>query len=340
MNAAAFSPGSRPRAALAFRGELENWLFPSGTRARLERSVELVTTPFTEADGGAQAERLREVEILIGSWGVPRLDAALLSQMPKLRAVFYGAGTVREFVTPEFWARGIALSSAAAANASPTATFAEAMIVLSLKQTWFYLRNPRPVWPTLDDTPSSGVHGAVVGIIGLSRVGRGVVAGLQRHELRLLAHDPTVSPAEAAQLGVELVSLPELFAQSDVVSLHAPLLPQTIGLVRGAHLRAMRSHTTFVNTARGAIVDEAEMVEVLRARPDLTAVLDVTDPEPAPADSPLRTLPNVVLTPHLAGARHREIELLGRIVCDELERYLAGQPLHWPVTAADAARQA
>ncbi len=331
---------SRPRAALAFRAELEPWLFPPATRARLERAVELVTTPFTDADGGRQAERLRDVEIIIGSWGLPRLDAALLARMPKLRAVFYGAGTVRGFVTPAFWARGIALSSAAAANASPTATFAEAMIVLSLKQTWFYLRNPSVVWPSLGDTPTSGVHAAVVGIIGLSRVGRGVVAGLQRHELRILAHDPTVSAAEAAQLGVELVPLSELFAQSDVVSLHAPLLPQTTGMIRGAHLRAMRPHTTFVNTARGAIVDEAEMVEVLRARPDLTAVLDVTHPEPTPPDSPLRALPNVVLTPHLAGARHREIELMGRLVCDEVERYLAGQPLQWAVTESAAAQQA
>jgi phosphoglycerate dehydrogenase-like enzyme len=126
---------------------------------------------------------------------------------------------------------------------------------------------------------------------------------------------------------VELVDLPALFARSDVVSLHAPLLPQTIGLVGAEHLRRMKPHATFVNTARGAIVREAELVTVMRERPDLTALLDVTEPEPAPADSPLRQLPNVILTPHIAGARHREIALIGRVVLAELDRYRAGQPL-------------
>lgn len=330
----------RPVVALAFRAELERWLFPPATRARLEQSAQIVAGPFEGSAWRAQAGSLREVEVLIGSWGIPRLDAEALAAMPRLRLVLYGAGSVRAFVTPEFWARGIRLSSAVAANAEPTATFAEAMIILSLKQAWFYLRERRADWAYLHDTPSSGVHAATVGLVGLSRVGRRVLAGLQRHELLVLAFDPTVPPDEARRLGVELCGLERIFSESDVVSLHAPLLPQTAGLITGAHLRAMRPHTAFVNTARGGIVREAEMVEVLRARPDLTAVLDVTDPEPAPADSPLRTLPNVVLTPHLAGARHREIELLGRAVCADLERYVAGQPLSGELTAEAAAREA
>jgi phosphoglycerate dehydrogenase-like enzyme len=337
MKAAA---STRPVVAFAFRAELERWLFPPATRARLEQSVRVAAGPFDGRGWRDHAAALRDVEVLIGSWGIPRLDAEVLATLPRLRVVLYGAGSVRGFVTPEFWARGIRLASAVAANAEPTATFAEAMIVLSLKQAWFYLRAQRADWAYLHDTPSSGVHGATVGLIGLSRVGRRVLTGLQRHELRVLAFDPTVSPDEARRLGVELCGMERIFAESDVVSLHAPLLPQTVGLITGVHLRAMRPHTTFVNTARGTIVREAEMVDALRARPDLTAVLDVTDPEPAPADSPLRALPNVVLTPHLAGARHREIELLGRAVCADLERYLAGQLLVGELTAEAASREA
>lgn len=334
------APARRPRALLAFRAETEPWILTPETRSRLAALVDVVVTLREGEDWRPQAAHLRTVEVVIGNWGVPRFTAELLAAMPALRCVCYAAGSVRAFVTPEFWARGIQLSTAAAANARPTATFAEAMIILSLKQTWFYLRERRADWAYLSDTAASGVHRAIVGLIGLSRVGRAVARGLQRHDLTILAHDPTVGPAEAAQLGVELVPLPELFFRSDVVSLHAPLLPETAGLVTGDLLRRLRAHRTFVNTARGALVREAELVEVLRARPDLTAVLDVTDPEPAPADSPLRQLPNVVLTPHLAGARHRELELLMHAALDELARYAHGEPLQFPLTAATAANHA
>lgn len=318
---------ARVGAALAFRPELRSWLFPNPAQSRLEQQVTLLTPPFTAADWQGHRGALADAEILIGSWGIPVLGREVLDAMPKLRVVLYGAGTVRGVVTDEFWRRGILLSSAAGANAGPTATFAEAMIILALKQTWFYLRRRGADWAYLTDTASSGVHASTVGLIGLSSVGRLVVKGLQRHELTILACDPTVTAAEAAALGVELVDLPGLFTRSDVVSLHAPLLPQTIGLVGAEHLRRMKPHATFVNTARGAIVREPELVAVLRERPDLTALLDVTDPEPAPVDSPLRALPNVILTPHIAGARHREIALVGRVVLEELDRYLSGQPL-------------
>jgi phosphoglycerate dehydrogenase-like enzyme len=331
---------SRPGAALAFRAELLPWLFPPAGRAALDRQVELLTPPFTAADWQTHRAQLAEAEVLVGSWGIPVLDREILEAMPKLRAVLYGAGTVRGFVTEEFWQRGILLSSAASANAGPTAIFAEAMIILALKQTWFYLRRGVADWAYLTDTASSGVHAATVGIIGLSSVGRLVIKGLQRHELTILASDPTVTAEEATRLGVELAELAELFERCDVVSLHAPLLPQTIGLVGAEHLRRMKPHATFVNTARGAIVREAELVAVLRERPDLTALLDVTDPEPAPADSPLRTLPNAILTPHIAGARHREIELVGRLVREELDRYLAGQPLRFALDQARVASMA
>ncbi|MDI1249180.1 MAG: hydroxyacid dehydrogenase [Lacunisphaera sp.] len=299
-----------------------------------------MTPPITAADWQAHRARLAGAEVLVGSWGIPELGADILEAMPKLRVVLYGAGSVRGFVSDEFWRRGIVLSSAAGANAGPTATFAEAMIILALKQTWFYLRRGGADWAYLSDTASSGVHAATVGIIGLSSVGRLVVQGLQRHELTILACDPTVTAEEAARLGVELTSLPEIFERCDVVSLHAPLLPQTIGLIGAEHLRRMKPHASFVNTARGAIVREAELVAVLRERPDLTALLDVTDPEPAPPNSPLRTLPNAILTPHLAGARHREIALVGRVVLEELDRYLSGQPLRFALDQVRVASMA
>ena len=94
----------------------------------------------------------------------------------------------------------------------------------------------------------------------------------------------------------------------------------------------MKPYSTFINTSRGAVIRENEMIEVLRQRPDLWAVLDVTYPEPPPPDSPLYTLPNVLLTPHIAGSMGEECRRQGRYMIEELERYLAGQPLSWAVT--------
>jgi len=122
-----------------------------------------------------------------------------------------------------------------------------------------------------------------------------------------------------------------------VVSLHTPWLPETVGMVTGAHLRSMKTDATFINTARGAIVREAEMIAALQERPDLTAVLDVTYPEPPEAGSPLYTLPNVILTPHIAGSMGRECQRMGRLMVDEFERYRAGEPLRWAISQEQAA---
>jgi phosphoglycerate dehydrogenase-like enzyme len=111
-------------------------------------------------------------------------------------------------------------------------------------------------------------------------------------------------------------------------------------MITGAHFAAMKENATFINTARGAIVRENEMIDVLKKRPDLWALLDVTYPEPPVPGSPLYTLPNVILTPHLAGSRDTECRRMGRIVVDELRRYLNNEPLHWAITREQAAKMA
>jgi phosphoglycerate dehydrogenase-like enzyme len=139
---------------------------------------------------------------------------------------------------------------------------------------------------------------------------------------------------------VELVSLDEAFKQADIVSLHTPLLPETQGLIRGAHFSAMKPGATFINTARGAVVIQDEMLDTLRRRPDLHAVLDVTEPEPPLPDSPLFDLPNVVLTPHIAGTCTAEAPRLGREMIAEFHRWRENRPLLHAVTAESAARMA
>ena len=163
---------------------------------------------------------------------------------------------------------------------------------------------------------------------------------LKTLDVRVLAYDPFVAPETAKEQRVELTDLETLFGESDVVSLHAPDLPETRNLVTGKLLRSIRTGGAFINTARGTVVTEQEMIEVLKERPDLVAVLDVTYPEPPAAESPLFSLPNVFLTPHIAGSLDRECARMGMTAAEECERMLSGEPLRWSVSEQQIARMA
>jgi phosphoglycerate dehydrogenase-like enzyme len=278
------------------------------------------------------ADCVGEVEIVLGTWGMPVLDAAWLARARRLRAIFYAAGSVRGFVTDELWERRVRVVGGHGGNATPVAGYATAAILFSLKWGFRFAAAARDGGPPLDRHELPGIEGSLVGLVSLGTVGRLVRGRLRPFGVRVAVFDPYLDPAEARRLGVRPMALAELFRSCDVVSLHAPLLPETRGLVTGELVASMRPGAALVNTSRGGIVREAELIEALRERPDVTAVLDVTDPEPPAPDSPLRTLPNVVLTPHVAGALGRERRLLGRLVASELRRYLAGQPLRWEVT--------
>jgi phosphoglycerate dehydrogenase-like enzyme len=151
---------------------------------------------------------------------------------------------------------------------------------------------------------------------------------------------PFATPAAAASLGVTLVSLEELFAKSHVVSIHTPWLPETEKMINGPLIRSMPQGATLINTSRGAVIDESDLCTVLAERSDITAILDVTHPEPPLPDSPLRTLENVVLTPHIAGSIGGEIARMGYWMKDELDLYLAGKALQHGVSEDMLARMA
>ncbi|HYD85769.1 MAG TPA: NAD(P)-dependent oxidoreductase, partial [Opitutus sp.] len=137
--------------------------------------------------------------------------------------------------------------------------------------------------------------------------------------------------AEAQQLNVQLVSLEEIFATADVVSCHMPLTDATQRSLGRPHFAAMKPGATFINTARGLLVRENELIDVLKTRPDLHAVLDVMESEPPPPESPLFSLPNVVMTPHIAGSIGTECRRMGTMILDEVQRYLAHEPLRGEV---------
>ncbi|MFI9246697.1 hydroxyacid dehydrogenase [Streptomyces sp. NPDC053086] len=319
----------RPRALFAMTPQNVPLVFPPELLARLRACVEIDSTvvahDFTEPRA---REALARTEILITGWGCPRLDPAALDAAPRLRAVLHAAGSVKGFTTPEVWHRGIAVSSAAAANALPVAEYTLAMILLAGKDV-FALRDrlrDRRAFPYDGILPGIGNYGRRVGIVGASRIGRRLIELLRPHDLEVTLADPYVDAPEAARLGVPLLPLDELLRTCGIVSLHAPQTAETRRLIGARELALMPAGSVLINTARGALVDHEALVAELRAG-RLSAVLDVTDPEPLAADSPLYDLPNAFVTPHLAGSQGNEVARLGRVVVEEAERLSSGGAL-------------
>lgn len=312
-------------------------IYGPAQQAAIAELVDLYAPPQSAQSIVLDPAILRDAELIFSGWGMPKMDEEFLEHVPNLKAVFYGAGSIKYCTTPAFWARNIPITSSYAANAVPVAEFTLAHCLLALKKTWQHALAIKATGTYPGRMPVAGGYGSTVGIISLGMIGRMVCEHLRRFDVHVLAYDPFVSAKEAATLGVELVELDELFQRADVVSLHAPWLDETVGLITGAHLAVMKAGATFINTARGAIVRELEMIDVLQQRSDLFAILDVTYPEPPVAGSPLYTLPNVLLTPHIAGSLDNECQRMGQIVVDELRRFLHGEPLQWAISQGQAA---
>lgn len=304
----------------------------------------LVTIPdqvFDGSDWERHGETLAQAKVIFSGWGMPKVTEDFLAAAPNLEAIFYGAGSIRGFMTDAAWDRGVFVCSAWAFNAVPVAEFNLAQILLAMKRAWptAYAVRESGAYPA-PRARVAGNYRSVVGIVSMGMTGRILRRLLRPFDHRVITYDPFLSAEDAAELGVELVGLEELFSRSDVVSLNTPLLPETIGLVTGPLIASMKPGATFINTARGAIVDEPAMIEVLKERPDLFAILDVTWPEPPEAGSPLYNLPNVALTPHIAGSMNDECRRMGQAMIDECRRFLAGQPLQHAITREMAARLA
>lgn len=302
-------------------------LFPPAVRTRLAAVLRLPEdcAPQPRSAGGVDVS---EAEVLITGWGCAPLTAGVLTRAPRLRAVLHAAGSVKGHLTEACWERGLVVSSAAAANALPVAEFALAAVLLSGKDV-LRLGARYAAGHTLPgpgETAGVGNHGSRVGVVGASRTGRRLIELLRMFSLDVAVYDPHLPATEAAALGVRPLPLDELVATSRVLSLHAPATDATRRLLDARRLALMPDGAALVNTARGSLVDTAALTAEL-ATGRISAVLDVTDPEPLPAGSPLFTLPNVLLTPHLAGALGNELALLGASVADEAERLLAGLPL-------------
>ena len=320
------------RALLAMPAGLPQRMFDAAQLARLRTLVEADTASTVPDLADASDAELAEVEVLITGWGSRPVDAAALSRMPHLRAIVHTAGTVRHVVTEAVWDRGdIVITSATEVNAVPVAEFTLAQILLagkrSLAQEHRY-RGDHTARPAAHSAPGIGNYGGVVGLIGASRIGVLVAEHLRPFDLEVLVIDPFVDAAAITALGATKVEPEELYSRSDVVSLHAPDVPSTRGMVSRELLALMRDGTTFLNTARPALVDlDALRDEVVSGR--LAAVLDVHDD--LADDDPLWDAPLATITPHIAGSQGNELHRMGEAALEEIRRLGAGEPPRHPV---------
>ncbi len=303
--------------------------------SRLQGMTDLDPTRYTKADVLTDPEKFADVEIVFSTWGMPTLsEQEIRTCLPALRCVFYAAGSVQAFARP-FLHCGVKVFSAWAANAVPVAEYTVAQIVLAGKD--FYCQTNLFHQKRFEDAARRrgqhlGNYHKRVGLIGCGMIGSLVAEMLKSYDLEVVVYDPFTSAEKAARLGVEQAELDELFRTCPVVSNHLANNAQTKKMLTYSHFASMPPYATFLNTGRGAQVDEEGLVRALRERPDLVAVLDVTDPEPSPPDHPFYTLENCFLTPHVAGSAGGEVVRMAEYMADELARYAEGKPTKYEVT--------
>ncbi len=268
-------------------------------------------------------------------WRTPSL-AGILRDEPSVRFVAHTAGSVRHLVPDDLHARGIRLSQAAAMIADAVAEFAVAQMLLCLRHLHTADRALHAGgW---HDDPERFREGGLlgnktVGIVGVGRVGRDVIHLLRAFGSAILVYDPMLAPEDAARLGAEPVALDALMGRSDIVTLHAPVLPQTERMITRAHFARMRDGAVFVNAGRAILTDEDALYDELTSG-RISAALDVFDTEPLPPDSRWRTVPNALITPHIAGHTRDTHLAQGRAMIEEIRRFLHSEPLLYEVTAA------
>jgi phosphoglycerate dehydrogenase-like enzyme len=334
----------RAKALLAYAPERNPDTFAPEQRARLGELLELVAAePVADFAAPEAAAVLGEIEVLVTGWGAPRVSREALDAMPKLRLIAHLAGSIRGIVDASAFGRGITVVNAADANALPVAEYTLAAILFAnkrvLKLRELYRSERRSLKPLRERARGLGNYRKTIGIVGASRIGRRVLQLLAPFDFDVLLYDPHVSAEDARALGARTADLDALLAASDIVSLHAPATAETQRMLDRRRLALLRDGATLINTARPSLIDQDALIDELRSG-RIDAVLDVTDPEPLPPDSPLYELPNVLLTPHLAGAAGTEVQRLSALILDELERYANGEPLQHALRAHELERQA
>lgn len=303
-------------------------VFTPEIRMQIQSFGELYPTVLCRKNLKDHRDFLRECEVLFSTWGMEHFSTAEIQEFfPKVRYLYYAAGSVQGFAR-EFLECGVRVFSAWRANAVPVAEYTAAQIILAAKGYFMAQRRCKQgFYPANRQAQHhTGNYHATIGIVGAGAIGSMVCQKLRAVECTVLCCDPFITMERAQELGVEKVEITELFERSDVISNHLANKEELAGFYHYGLFQKMKPYATFINTGRGRQVINRDLNRILRERKDLTAVLDVTDPEPLPPFSPLRRRKNLFLTPHIAGSTGREVERMAAYMIDELSRLSNGEP--------------
>lgn len=309
-------------------------VYPESTLNKLEQIAGLDSSFVIDQNNWkSYADQMREADMIFSTWGMPVfIEEEIREYLPKLKAVYYGAGSVQDFAKP-FLNCGVRIFSAWAANAVPVAEYAVAQIILA--NTGYF---QACAYHSCGDTEHSypyghlfpGNYGCKVGILGAGQIGTLVIKMLKSYHLDVLVFDPFLPDERAEQLGVKKTSLEEIFTECQTISNHLANNAQTVGMLNYERcFSRMKDTATFINTGRGAQVVEDDLVRVLTEKPNATALLDVTFPEPPQPGHAFYSMPNVFLTPHIAGSKGQEVQRMSLYMLQEFERVQSGEkPLY------------
>jgi len=293
---------------------------------------DVITGDIVASGGG----NLTDIQVLFSTWGFPALEAAQWANLPNLQAVFYAAGSVRNFAKP-LLERGVKVISAWHANAVPVAEYTVAQILLANKGFFLNVEDcATHAGRTSSPRANPGNFAQTVAILGAGAIGSKVIAMMKALDMAvdIIVFDPFLTDDQAGAMGVRRVTVEQAFADGDVVSNHLANNVQTVGMISPTLLASMKPGVTFINTGRGATVHEVGLAQAMQARPNAVALLDVTMPEPPQTDSPFWSMPNIKMTSHIAGALGHEVVRMADYVIAEFDRWQAGEPLKYDVTLA------
>ena len=311
-----------------YEPNIKERVFIRGRFDRLQSIAPLHPVIVSPDNFDKEAPNLSEVEAVFSTWGMWNPTEEQFAQLPKLKAVFYAAGATDGFART-FLSRGIAVHSAWKANAIPVAEFVFSQIILGLKG---FFRNVldlktggRSRWGGENSSwTGEGAYHETVALLGNGEISRVVQKFLELTDV-----DVILIPSRPQN---RTMSFEEAFKVATVVSNHLPDRTDNKKCITKEMLASMKEGAVFINTGRGAQIDERGMIEVAIARPDLTFLLDVTSPEPPVEGDPLYTLPNVQLTRHIAGSINGECARMADFMMDDYLRWKKGEPTLYQVT--------
>ncbi|MFA7204868.1 MAG: hydroxyacid dehydrogenase [Saccharofermentanales bacterium] len=308
-------------------------VYAMGRKEQIAGITNLYPTVLTKDNISEHCDNLKELEIVFSTWGMFTLSDEQLEKLPNLKFIFYAASSVQGFARC-YLSKGIRVMSAWAANAVPVAEFTLGQILLANKGYFSNLQvsNSFAASSKWDRAGFKGNFHQTIAILGAGMVGKKLVELLKPFKLDVLVYDPYLSDSDAQRLGVKKVSLQEAFAQADVISNHMPDLDATAQILDRILFESMKNYAVFINTGRGRSVVEEDLIAELKKRPSLSALLDVTWPEPPLEGSELYILPNVFLSNHIAGSLGNEVVRMADYCIESFLLWENQQPQKYEIT--------